>query len=130
MSTHPTDTAERIRSNNLNRQVGLYSLAAAVAGVSMLALAEPAQAEVVVTKKAIPVPITPWPVKISIANNGFDIFYIWRYSLASDRGLLAWGGSVRNKNLERTIRSSLACVLPSQASWANPNPEFLPGALW
>lgn len=97
MSTHPTDIAKKTSSNNLNRQVGLYSLAAAVAGVSMLALAEPAQAEVVVTKKAIPVPITPWPtpepVRISMANNGVDNFSLWRYSLDSDRGLLAWGAN-------------------------------------
>jgi len=97
VSTHPTESAKKTSSNNLNRQIGLYCVAAAVAGVSMLALAEPAQAEVVVTRKAIPVPITPWPtpepVKISIANNGVDNFYIWRYSLASDRGLLAWGAN-------------------------------------
>ncbi len=104
MSTHPTDSAKNTSSNNLNRQVGLYSLAAAVAGVSMLALAEPAQAEVVLTKKAIPVPITPWPtpepVKISMANNGIDNFYIWRYSLGSDRGLLAWGANRRGTSVE------------------------------
>ncbi len=97
MSTHPTTSAKTSSSNNLNRQVGLYCVAAAVAGVSMLALAEPATAEVVVTKKAIPVPITPWPtpepVRISMANNGVDNFSLWRYSLDSDRGLLAWGAN-------------------------------------
>lgn len=56
MSTQRTDSAKKISLNNLNRHVGLYSLAAAVAGVSMLALAEPAQGEVVVTKKTIPIP--------------------------------------------------------------------------
>ena len=41
--------------DHLNRQAGLYSLAAAAAGVSALALAMPAQAEVVVTKAHLPV---------------------------------------------------------------------------
>jgi hypothetical protein len=97
VSTHTTDPAGKPSSNHLNRQIGLYSLAAAVAGVSMLALAEPASGEVVVTKKTIAVPITPWPtpepVRISIANNGIDNFSFWRYSLASDRGLLGWGAN-------------------------------------
>lgn len=97
MSTHPNDPAKKTASNNLNRQIGLYSLAAAVAGVSLLALAEPAQAEVVVTKKAIPVPLTPWPtpepVKISIANNGVDNSYLWRFSISSAREVWVWGAS-------------------------------------
>ncbi len=97
MLTSATNHTRETSSNHLNRHIGMYSLAAAVAGVSMLALAEPAQAEVVVTKKAIPVPITPWPtpepVRISIANNGVDNFSLWRYSLASDRGLWVWGAN-------------------------------------
>jgi hypothetical protein len=44
----------------------------------MLALAQPAAAEVVVTRKTIPIPLTPidmpHPVKISMANNGVDNF--------------------------------------------------------
>jgi hypothetical protein len=96
MST-PIDSTQNTFSTNLNRQIGLYSLAAAVAGVSMLAIAEPAQGEVVVTKKSIPVPISPWPtpepVRISIANNGVDNFSLWRYSLSDHRGLLVWGAS-------------------------------------
>ena len=74
MSTRPTDPAEKVSSNSLNRQVGQYALAAAVAGLSVLALADPAAAEVVVTKKTIPIPVstgsTAEPVAISLANNG------------------------------------------------------------
>ena len=76
MSTHPTDSAEKTASSKFNRNAGLYALAAATAGVTMLALAEPAAGEVVVTRKTIPIPMTssdlPHPVKISIANNGVD----------------------------------------------------------
>src|SRR5579885_381755 len=76
MSTHPTASEKKNVSSNLNRHAGLYALAAATAGVTMLALAEPAAAEVVVTKKTIPIPMTsfemPRPVKISMANNGVD----------------------------------------------------------
>ncbi len=76
MTTHPTDSAKKISSSHLNLQVGLYALTAAAAGVTMLALAEPAAGEVIVTKKTIPIPMTssdlPHPVKISMANNGVD----------------------------------------------------------
>ena len=50
MSTHPTAVDKPI-SKGLNRQISLYSLAATAAGVGVLALAQPAQSEVVITKK-------------------------------------------------------------------------------
>ena len=101
MSTQRTDSAMKASSNHLSRQVGLYSLAAAVAGVSMLALAEPAAAEVVITKKTIPIPMVPYgtegPVTISMADNGINDFGFTLYNLANSllsvRGLLVWGVS-------------------------------------
>ncbi len=92
MSKQITDSAKKASPNNLNRQIGLYSLAAAVAGVSMLALAEPSLAEVVVTKKTIPIPMSPIGspelVKVSMANDGNENFSFWLYSdpAISDRG--------------------------------------------
>jgi hypothetical protein len=84
VSTHPTDFAQKPSSNHLNRQIGQYSLAAAVAGVSVLALAAPVAGEVVVTKKTIQIPVSssdmPHPVRISMANNGVNNF---SFSLAS-----------------------------------------------
>jgi len=78
MSVRAKNREKKITSKALNRQIGLYSVAAAVAGVSMLALAEPASAEVVVTKKTIPIPLAPRdmpePVLISMANNGVENF--------------------------------------------------------
>ncbi len=78
MSTHPTHSAEKTSTSLLNRQAGMYSLAAAVASVSMLALAEPASSEVVITRKTIHVPVVshlaPHPTKVSMANNGVDNF--------------------------------------------------------
>jgi hypothetical protein len=78
MSIQPTNSANKASSNHLNRQVAQYSIAAAVAGVSMLALTAPAAGEVVITRKTIPIPLTaidmPHPVKISMANNGVDNF--------------------------------------------------------
>jgi hypothetical protein len=75
MSTQPTDCAKNAPSNHLHRQLGLYSLAAAAAGVGILALATPAAGEVVVTRKTIRIPISNWGkegVGISFANNGVD----------------------------------------------------------
>lgn len=94
VSKRINDPERKTTSNSLNRQIGLYSVAAAVAGVSMLALAEPSAAEVVVTKKSIPIPMSPIGspelVKVSMANNGIDNFSFWLYSDApiSDRGFL------------------------------------------
>ena len=88
-------------ARNLKRHVGWYSLAAAAAGVSLLALAQPAAGEVVVTKKTIAIPLSPigMPdvVRLSMANNGADDFDFWLYNdpTISDRGLLAYGGTSR-----------------------------------
>jgi hypothetical protein len=78
MSAQFTDSAKKPSSNSFNRQAGLYSLAAAAAGVSLLALAQPAAGEVVVTRKTIQIPVTTsgiqHPVRISMANNGVNNF--------------------------------------------------------
>jgi hypothetical protein len=95
MSTQLTDSVRKAPSNTLNHQVAQYSLAAAVAGVGMLALLQPAAGEVVVTKKTIHIPLAPRnmqePVKVSMANNGVDNFsFILSSSATSsfpDRGL-------------------------------------------
>lgn len=100
-----TDSARKSSSNNLDRQMAQYSLVAAVAGVSMLALAQPAAGEVVVTKKTIPIPLTPAvvpkPVKISMANNGITdfSFELYSYSVGAvpERGLTLDGASPRNR---------------------------------
>ena len=76
MSTRARNREKKTISTTLNRQIGLYSMAAAVAGVSMLALAEPAAGEVIVTKKTLPVPVaqesSPKPLYVSMANNGIN----------------------------------------------------------
>lgn len=91
MSTDPTNSANKVPSNILNRQLGQYSLAAAIAGVSMLALADPAAAEVVVTRKTIPIPMghvgMPLSVKVSMANNGVDNFVFGLGSASSSMGV-------------------------------------------
>lgn len=121
MSTHSACSVSKASSNNLNRQVALYSLAAAVAGVSMLALAEPAAAEVVITKKTIPIPMvpfgTPGPVKISMANNGIENFVFNLYSdpAISDRGLGAWGESGQDEVIAGGSFYPKALALPRGA---------------
>ena len=100
MSTQPTDAANKASSNNFNRQVGQYSLAAAVAGVSMLALVQPAAGEVVITKKTIHIPLTdgtPEPVKISMSNNGVNNFTFSLYQSLTYRHLVINGASLRDE---------------------------------
>ena len=98
MSTRLTKLVRKATSNNLNRQVAQYSLAAAVAGVSMLALAAPAAGEVVVTKKTIHIPMSPWQspetVNVSLANNGVNDIKFNLYSdTAIDSRFLLVGGA-------------------------------------
>lgn len=79
MPINRANPMRNLSSKNLNRQMSQYALAAAVAGVSLLALSEPAASEVVVTRKTIPIPISTEgglrnPVKISLSNNGINNF--------------------------------------------------------
>jgi hypothetical protein len=87
MTGRTSTTGKKLRLNHLNHQLGLYSLAAAATGVSLLALARPAAGEVVVTHKTIPIPLanshTPQPVKLSLANNGEDNFFFYLSSGAA-----------------------------------------------
>ena len=63
----------------LDHQMKVYSVAALAAGVGVLALAQPAEGEVVVTKKTIPIPVSQFDgqqnlVPISLNNNGINDF--------------------------------------------------------
>jgi hypothetical protein len=65
-----------------------YSLAAIAAGVGALALAQPAEGEVVIMRKKTPVPVSsyffppPHPVFVSLNNNGINDFSFLLYSFA------------------------------------------------
>jgi hypothetical protein len=96
MSANPTDSVPKTSSNHLNRQIAQYSVAAAVAGVSMLALAQPAAGEVVVTKKTINIPMASFrdfTTKISMANNGVNnfSFNLYSFETGTDRGFIMQG---------------------------------------
>ena len=96
MSDKHASSAKQV-SNHLNHQAGMYSLAAAVAGVSLLALAQPASGEVVITRTTILIPVSPAdqlePVKISMANNGINNFSFTLSSSNNSRVLLGGGVS-------------------------------------
>jgi hypothetical protein len=75
MSPKTTVASKKLSLNHLNRQLGVYSLAAAAAGVSILAVATPAESEVVVTNKTIQIPLANLGhggVDISFQNNGVN----------------------------------------------------------
>jgi hypothetical protein len=120
MSTQPTDSAKKSSSNNLNCQIAQYSLAAAVASVSMLALVQPAAGEVVVTKKTIPIPLTSTgvrePVKVSMANNGINDFSFELYSSnvnsVAERILTLDGATPRDRVIAMGDLNTYAAQLP------------------
>ncbi len=114
MSTQPTDSPQKTSSDNLNRRLAFYSLTAAVAGVSVLALAQPAESEVIVTKKTIPIPTSLGltSIPISLTNNGINDFSFSLYSYdgySIRRSLRMWpleGGAVVARASSRHILSS------------------------
>jgi hypothetical protein len=75
-------------SGTIDRHMKLYSIAAAAAGVSVFALAQPAEGEVVITQKTIPIPTNSYfgtfvpPTPISLNNNGINDFSFSLYSFA------------------------------------------------
>lgn len=77
-----------VLSGRIDQQMKIYSAAAIAAGVSMMALAQPAQAEVVVTKKTIPIPVSsyffppPTPVLLDLNHDGVNDFSFSLYSFA------------------------------------------------
>lgn len=79
MSTQLTDSAKNAFSDNLNRQVVQYSLAAAAASVSLLALAPAAAAEVVVTKTHLPV-LSTHPISLDLNRDGVADFKFELYT--------------------------------------------------
>ena len=86
---HPVDAV------TIERRVKLYSLAAAAAGVSALALSQAADAEVVITQKTIPIPLCAFnvPCHVSLDLNGDGVNDL-KLSL-----LYSSGSTVKNKFL-------------------------------
>ena len=79
---------------NIEHHLKTYSLAAAAAGVGMMVLASPAEAEVVITKKTIPV-VFGTPVLIDLNKDGIADFEFSftdsDHGRISDIGLVARG---------------------------------------
>ena len=78
-----TKSAQPI-SNKLNINVESYASVALAAGVTLLALAAPANGEVVITKKTIPIPPSTegLPVSIDLNHDGVKDFSFSLYSFA------------------------------------------------
>jgi hypothetical protein len=68
--------SKSILSESLDQRLKMYSLAAAAAGVSLLALAQPAGGEVVVTRTSLPVTGYEGPVYIKMTGEGEANFEI------------------------------------------------------
>lgn len=74
--------------NTLETRMKLYATAAVAAGVSVLALSQPAESEVIITKKHIPIPVSsfnfppPQPVLIDLNHDGINDLSFSLYSFA------------------------------------------------
>jgi hypothetical protein len=119
MSNFLTDPATKSSVDHFNRQLSRYSLAAAIAGVSVLALAQPAESEVIVTKKTIPIPLSPGTetIPISLNNDGINDFSFSLYSFSYKsfrRSLRMWplegGAVVAQTSARHNVPSALALV--------------------
>jgi hypothetical protein len=129
MSTQPTDSARKVSSNRLNRQVAQYSLAATMAGVSMLALVQPVAGEVVVTKKTIPIPLSTDGLSISMANNGIDEFRFQFFMSDVYRELVASALSPNSQLITGGGFGVYAQALPRGAKIGSSNSFFSGGGL-
>jgi hypothetical protein len=113
MSTQRIDSARN--SQTLDR-LKLYSLAAAAAGVSVLALGQPAESEVIVTKKNLPIPMSRnccEGVEISLSNNGVNDFSISLLNYTTKYI------SVRHLNIKPLSKG--AAVIESDNGYTRPN---------
>ena len=91
----PREHKLRESSGSIDHRLKLYSAVALAAGVSVLALAQPAESEVVITRKQIPIPASEYGVgtfvPISLANNGVVDFSFYLFSFAYRFGsMLLW----------------------------------------
>lgn len=86
MSHEVRQQSSALLSKPLDHFMKVYCTAAITAGVSVLALAQPAASEVIVTKKNIPIPISFFgdgpQVQISLTNNGVNDFSFSLYEFA------------------------------------------------
>jgi len=76
LTKHPRSGPSTLKAN-FDHRLTLYGVAAAAATVSLLALAQPADAEVVITKKTIPIPLCPvgaCPVSVDLNKDGVADF--------------------------------------------------------
>jgi hypothetical protein len=99
VSIQPNHSAKKPSSKKLNRQISLYALAASAAGVSVLALAQPAQSEVVITKKTVPIAPSTF-VGISFANNGINDFSFFLSAAFSSFSTLLDGYNLSMRSLK------------------------------
>jgi hypothetical protein len=81
-------------SKSIDSRLKLYGIAAAAASVGLLALAEPAQSEVVITNKNIPIPacnlaLSPCSVSLDLNSDGVNDFKISLLSTLSAYGYFA-----------------------------------------
>src|ERR1700730_4972851 len=72
----PARSEKATLSETVDHRVKLYSIAAAAAGVSMLALAQPAEGEVLITKQTIPI---FGLVYLDINHDGVNDFEFYSY---------------------------------------------------
>jgi len=75
-----------VLSESTQQRLGLYALAASAAGVSVLALAEPAEAKVVYTPTHVKL-VLEKPVAIDLNHDGVTDFFLQKYPHYSFNGL-------------------------------------------
>jgi hypothetical protein len=131
VSIQAADSVGKALSNNLHRQLAQYSLTAAVAGVSMLALAAPASGEVVVTRKTIPIPVGSSienPVTISMANDGVNNFSFLLNGLSdSPRELVAGARNGTNSQILAGGTFYTKALALSRGAKVGPSANFVSG---
>jgi hypothetical protein len=104
-------------SETVDHRMRLYSVAAAAAGVSMLALAQPSEAEVVVTRSNIPIPPSyyggiQYLVPIDLNNDGVKDFSFSLY-------VFAYHGFINDLDVEPQEGGAVIASHPPGAFYAS-----------
>ena len=98
--TQSTETSEHLR---------LYSLAAAAAGVTVLSLAQPAEGEIIITNKTIPIH-SGTPVMLDLNGDGINDFKFtlsnYTYKIASNNLLYVQGLTPGAANIGKGLAAS------------------------
>jgi hypothetical protein len=126
--TEAVDPAKNSSPDNLNRQMNLYALAAAAAGVSVLVLTQPAEGEVIVTKQTLRIALGTGIVDVDINHDGVADFAFTQYSTGATQSIF-WNGTAPGAGAVKRPASNYYAFGFMRAAKIGPSANFVSGGV-